>query len=270
MLHTIIFIVISMIISVVPFLVNRDIKINLIYAFAIFLFIYFFYIIIGYAYILTKYIIARKEQGSLISQFRHDNIFRVTIFNALSAFYAFLYALFSHLMMYFLDSYFYLIIAEIYIAIALIKIYLILHTTNFEVKKPKIDVCIIIFLFAMTILIFACAILIYTDKGTFNKYSFLVYVYAFYAFYALISAIVSFIKARLVNNQIRQRYFLVKFACASFSMYTLMVSLLNQFSKEETLKYHLIGGIVFGIIILTEALVLLIIKIRNRHLILDK
>ena len=96
MLHTIIFIVISMMISVVPFLLNGEIKINFIYAFAIYLFVYFFYILAGYAYILTKYIVARKEKGSLIEQFKHDSIFRVTISNALSATYAFLYALFSN------------------------------------------------------------------------------------------------------------------------------------------------------------------------------
>ncbi len=103
------------------------------------------------------------------------------------------------------------------------------------------------------------------EEGTFYKYSFLVYAYAFYAFYALITAIFSFIRATKINNKnnkIRKRYFLIKLSGAIFSMYVLMVSLLNQFSEDHSkaLVYELIGGLVAGTLILIEGLIMIIHK----------
>lgn len=265
-LHTIYFIIISMILSSISFFAGDSYKLPLIIIFSTILFFYFFYIGFGYLYIFIKYIKERKKEGSLLYQYRNDNIFRVTVANSVSAIYAFLYAIFSHIMMYLTNSYFYLFIEVVYIAIGLMKIYLILHVTNFNEKKKKIDIFINIFLVSMSILMFLCAILIYTNRGTFEKYSILVYAYALYAFYSLISAIISFVKARRGNNQIRQRFFIVKFACAIFSMYVLMVSLLNQFSNTDPSRYELIGGIALGAVIFLEFLSICYVKNRNKRM----
>ena len=270
MIHTIMFIIISMILSSISFFSSDESRLPILITFSIILFIYFLYISIGYIYIFSKYLSLRKKEGSLILQFKNDNIFRVTVSNSLSAIYSFLYAIFSHLMMYFTNSYFYLFVEVVYIAIGLMKIYLILHVNNFNDKKRKIDACILSFLFSMSVLMFLCAILIYTDRGTFNKYSFMVYAYALYAFYSLISAIVSFIKARRLRNQIRQRFFIVKLGCALFSMYVLMVSLLNQFSNSDPSKYELAGGLAFGGAIFLEFLTIIYVKIRNNRKIYEQ
>ena len=265
MTHTILFIIISFILSAITVNINENYRLGFLIGFSVFVLIYFVYVIIGYLYLLIRYLKEVKKETSLINKWKTDSVFRVFIANVFSAAYAFLYAIFSHLMIFFANSIFYLFIEEIYMSIALIKIFLILNTNNFTKKKEKIDICIIIHLIFSSILILSCSILIMFEEGTFYKYSFLVYAYAVYAFYALITAIYSFIRATKINNKnnkIRKRYFLIKLSGAIFSMYVLMVSLLNQFSEDHSkaLVYELIGGLVAGTLILIEGLIMIIQK----------
>ena len=265
MTHTILFIILSFILSAITVKINEDYRLGFLIGFSVVVLIYFVYIIVGYLYLLIRYLKEIKKETSLIEKWKTDSVFRVFIANVFSAAYAFLYAIFSHFMIFFANSIFYLFIEEIYISIALIKIYLILNTNSFNEKKDKIDVCIIVHLVFSSILILSCSILIMGEEGTFYKYSFLVYAYAVYAFYALITAIYSFIRAAKINNKnnkIRKRYFLIKLSGAIFSMYVLMVSLLNQFSNDykKALVYELIGGLVAGTLILIEGLIMIIQK----------
>ena len=262
MTHTILFIILSFILSAITVKINEDYRLGFLIGFSVVVLIYFVYIIVGYLYLLKRYLKEIKKETSLIEKWKTDSVFRVFIANVFSAAYAFLYAIFSHFMIFFANSIFYIFIEEIYISIALIKIYLILNTNSFNEKKNKIDVCIIVHLVFSSILILSCSILIMGEEGTFYKYSFLVYAYAFYA---LITAIYSFIRAAKINNKnnkIRKRYFLIKLSGAIFSMYVLMVSLLNQFSNDykKALVYELIGGLVAGTLILIEGLIMMIQK----------
>lgn len=266
--HTIFFVFVSSIMSSLLYIPEeRDLDIYIM-VFTIIISVYLIYIFVGYMYLYFKYM---KTRYSSIKEFINllltDKVFRTLMANMFSAFWAFIYGLFTHVMFLLSKSYFYIFVEEIYFLIALIKIYMIMHINSFEYKKKKIDNLIALFLAVVSSAVLICAIMIYLKKGTFTKYDILIYAYALYAFYALISGIYSFLKAYKTHNMVRIRFFLVKFGCAIFSMYVLMVCLLNQFSENpnDTLIYQLLGGVMASIAIFIIAIGVVFKLVKNSH-----
>jgi len=267
LLHTIFFIFASTIVAIYP-IVKEDANQNYVLVSNIVLITYFFYILVGYVINVVNFLRLRIiEFGSLEGQIKTDNVFRVAIANTFGAFYAYIYGIINHIFLFVSMSAFYLFVAEIYYAISLIKTYLVCNVNRIKYYQNRVDKIVISFLFVLAISVVLCAITVYYNSGTFTKFSFLVFAYALYAFYALISGVISFSRAHKTHNIVRERFFIVKLACAIFSMYVLMVSLLNQFSTKPDLlpTYALIGGVVTGGLILTEAIIFLIWYIKNKQ-----
>lgn len=264
MLHTIFLIVLIAITSSTLFIIPKEINIYFIISYSTVIGLYFIYVLAGYIIFISNYLKYKKEKGSLIKQFKTDNVYRVIITNSFGAAYALIFAVINHTFLYLEKNVFYLLIEEIYLFIGLVKIYLVFDAEKPSKQYSKTEIIIDVFLFATSIAVFWCSLQVYFGNGTFNKNEIMVYAYALYAFYSFISAIASFIKARKLHNLARMRFFMVKFAVACFSMFVLAVSLLNQFSgnPEKAILYELIIGFGAGIIIFVEA-VLLAIKIRK-------
>lgn len=267
LIHTIFFIFVSSLAAIYPIISDGD-NSGYVITSNIIIITYFIYIFVGYAINLINYLKLRAiEYGSIVGQIKTDNVFRVAITNTFGAFYAYIYGIINHIFLFISLSAFYLFVCEIYYLISLIKIYLVCNVNRIKNYKNRIDKLIISFLFLMSISVVLCSITVYYNRGTFNKYSFLIYAYALYAFYAIISGVASFIKAHRTHNIVRERFFIVKLGCAIFSMYVLTVSLLNQFSSnlDKLPIYALIGGVIAGGLIFTEGLLFLIWYMKKRQ-----
>lgn len=266
--HTILFILLTAILSpTVLFFLDTD-KILGFIIFSSVVGAYFLYVILGYTYLLFKYVSVRcKSIPEFVSQLKTDNIFRVFMANAFGAAWALIYGIFTTIMAFITEEPFYVFVEGIYFSIALIKLYLVESINHFGTKKDRIDRTIIAFLFVQGLSVLICSIMVFLRKVTFTKYDILVYAYAAYAFYALTTGIGSFIKAYVTHNGIRARFFVIKLSCAFFSMFVLTVSLLNRFSDnpDSTIGHQFGVGLIASIGILTIGVSILIWKIKKNH-----